>query len=174
MYSFKRTEGWYEGRPVAAGSTPSKPSSATFSASTKASITRTGLLSSTQSSRLSGNSVDCARSAPATKRFINFPPRIIRRILAAPAFSHTQGHVQTNVGILINLVSWSLVASRGDVDSRSSLNSIFVGRLRCIRAIDAQPHLHGAHHGGQELELFFVVAVSRIATGRIPVPHTGE
>src|SRR5262245_51917775 len=39
----------------------------------KASITRTGLLSSTQSSRLSGNSVDCARSAPATKRFINSP-----------------------------------------------------------------------------------------------------
>ena len=43
------------------------------SASTNASITRTGLLSSTQSSRHSGNSVDCARSAPAMKRFINPP-----------------------------------------------------------------------------------------------------
>src|SRR5215471_9277975 len=93
MYSFKRTEGWYDGRPVAAGSTPSKPSSATFSASTKASITRTGLLSSTQSSRLSGNSVDCARSDPCNEALHQFPRRIIRRILATPAFLHSQGHL---------------------------------------------------------------------------------
>ena len=37
-------------------------------------MTRTGLLSSTQSSRHSGNKLDCPRSAPATKRFID-PPR---------------------------------------------------------------------------------------------------
>src|SRR5262245_2441593 len=74
--------------PVAAGSTPSKPSSPTFNASTKASITRTGLLSSTQSSRLSGNSVDCARSAPATKRFINSPQNHRENLSSARVFTH--------------------------------------------------------------------------------------
>src|SRR4029077_5993209 len=43
------------------------------SLSTKASITRTGLSSSIQSSRHSGNSVACPRSVPSTKRFIRFP-----------------------------------------------------------------------------------------------------
>src|SRR5260370_42612109 len=38
------------------------------------STTRTELLSSTHSSRHSGNSVDCTRSAPSTKRFMNCPP----------------------------------------------------------------------------------------------------
>src|SRR5215813_2672439 len=71
MYSFNRVEGWYAGRPVAAGSTPSKPNSAESSASTNASITRTGLLSSMKSSRHSGNNVVCPRSAPAMKRFID-------------------------------------------------------------------------------------------------------
>src|SRR6516162_9553669 len=73
MYSFSRTDGWYDGRPVAAGSTPSKLISARSSASTNASITRTGLLSSMKSSRHSGNSVHCPRSASSTKRLINSP-----------------------------------------------------------------------------------------------------
>src|SRR6476646_798839 len=73
MYSLRRTEGWYDGRPVAAGSTPSKLISAKSSVSTNTSITRTGFLSSMKSSRHSGNSVDCPRSAPETKRFINSP-----------------------------------------------------------------------------------------------------
>jgi hypothetical protein len=43
------------------------------SASTNASTTRTGLLSSMKSSRHSGNSVDCPRSAPSMNRFIDCP-----------------------------------------------------------------------------------------------------
>jgi len=46
------------GRPVAAGSTSAKPSSVRSSSSTKTSTARTGLLSSTQSSRQSGSNVD--------------------------------------------------------------------------------------------------------------------
>src|ERR1700719_833810 len=78
MYSFRRTEGWYDGRPVAAGSTPSKLISARSSASTNASITRTGLFSLMKSSRHSGNSVHCPRSASSTKRLISFSRRITR------------------------------------------------------------------------------------------------
>src|SRR5215510_12980535 len=90
MYSFSRTEGWYDGRPVAAGSTPSKLISAKSSASTKTSITRTGLLSSMKSSRHSGKNVDCPRSIPETNRFIKSSPRITlekhsrRRVLTHP------------------------------------------------------------------------------------------
>src|SRR5258708_37495994 len=53
---------------------PSKPRLARSSESTKQSITRTDLLSSTHSSRHSGNSVDGPRSPPSTKRFMNRPP----------------------------------------------------------------------------------------------------
>src|SRR3954470_20825511 len=49
---------------------PSNPSLARSSASTNASTARTGLLSLIQSSRHSGNKVDCPRSAPTRKRFI--------------------------------------------------------------------------------------------------------
>src|SRR6516164_1874478 len=100
MYSFKRTEGWYDGLPVASGLTPSKPSSLRPSASTNASITLTGLSSLIQSSRHSGRSVDCVRSVPSTKRFI-LPPRIkfakVRESRQPNpqkhAFSHSQGHL---------------------------------------------------------------------------------
>jgi hypothetical protein len=61
------------GRPVTAGSTPSNPSLARSSASTNASMTRTGFSSSIQSSRHSGRSVDCPRSAPSTNRFMVTP-----------------------------------------------------------------------------------------------------
>src|SRR5262245_57038890 len=70
MYSFSRTAGCYEGRPVASGATPSNPTLDKSSLSTKASITRTGLSSSIQSSRHSGNSVAWPRSIPSTKRLI--------------------------------------------------------------------------------------------------------
>src|SRR5262245_21873170 len=70
MYSFSRTAGCYEGRPVASGATPSNPTLDKSSLATKASITRTGLSSSTQSSRHSGNSVAWPRSIPSTKRLI--------------------------------------------------------------------------------------------------------
>jgi hypothetical protein len=66
-------------RPVAAGCAPSNPKMASLSASTKASIPRTRLLSSTQSSRHSGNSVDCPRSAPQMRRFI-ISPRNLRGV----------------------------------------------------------------------------------------------
>jgi hypothetical protein len=56
---------------------------------------RTRLLSSTQSSMHSGNKVDCPRSAPATKRFID-PPEIAKRITASSAFSRSQGHGEKN------------------------------------------------------------------------------
>src|SRR4029453_8387171 len=91
MYSFRRTEGWYDGRPVAAGSTPSKLISAKSSASTNASITRTGLLSSMKSSRHSGSSVHCPRSASSTKRPINLSQESRENHNSGTAFSHSQG-----------------------------------------------------------------------------------
>src|SRR4051812_20040754 len=92
MYSFRRTEGWYDGRPVAAGSTPSKLISAKSSAPTNTSITRTGLLSSMKSSRHSGNSVHCPRSASSTKRLIDPPTESRGNHNSGTAFSHSQGH----------------------------------------------------------------------------------
>src|SRR5579872_335812 len=92
MSSLRRTDGWYEGRPVAAGSTPSKLISARSSASTNTSITRTGLLSSMKSSRHSGNSVHCPRSASSTKRRINSPAESQENHNSGGAFSHSQGH----------------------------------------------------------------------------------
>src|SRR3712207_75806 len=65
--------GWWDGRPVASGTTLSKPSALRSSASTKASMTRTGLSSPIQSSRLSGNRVVWLRSTPSTKRLIGSP-----------------------------------------------------------------------------------------------------
>src|SRR6476620_8429346 len=100
MYSFKRTEGWYDGRPVAAGFTPSKLISAKSRVSTNRSITRTGLLSSMKSSRHSGNSVDCPRSTSSTKRLINSPPESRENHNSGTAFSHSQGHWQTFWGRL--------------------------------------------------------------------------
>src|SRR5215469_4009346 len=91
MYSFSRTEGWYDGRPVAAGSTPSKLISTKSSESTNTSITRTGLLSSMKSSRHSGNSVHCPRSASSTKRFINSPTESQENHNSSTTFSHSQG-----------------------------------------------------------------------------------
>src|SRR4030095_15342140 len=91
MYSFRRTEGRYDGRPVAAGSTPSKLISAKSSASTNASITRTGLLSSMKSSRHSGSSVHCPRSASSTKRPINLSQESRENHNSGTAFSHSQG-----------------------------------------------------------------------------------
>src|SRR6266852_1563139 len=90
MYSFSSTDGWYEGRPVTSGSTPLNPSSARSSSSTKTSITRTGLSSPIQSSRLSGNSVLCPRSAPSTKRFIRSSPQIVRE-------SYRANHIKRSV-----------------------------------------------------------------------------
>src|ERR1700746_3273616 len=97
MYSFRRTEGWYDGRPVAAGSTPSKLISAKSSASTNASITRTRLLSSIKSSRHSGNSVHCPRSASSTKRLIHSPrAESWENHTSSTAFSHSQGQTEKN------------------------------------------------------------------------------
>src|SRR6266566_459330 len=73
MYSLSIGEGWYAGRPIPAASTPSKPRSRRSSASTNTSTARTGLLSSTQSSRHSGSNVACPRSSPATKPGIKSP-----------------------------------------------------------------------------------------------------
>src|SRR5580704_9173332 len=97
MESFNSTDGWYEGRPVASGSTPQNRSSARSSPPTKTSITRTGLSSQIQSSRHSGKSVLCPRSIPSTKRFI----RSLRksrsnhtaRITSTRAFLHSQGRL---------------------------------------------------------------------------------
>ncbi len=78
-------------RPLvrAAGSTPSKFISARSSASTNASIMRTGLLSSMKSSRHSGNSDQCRRSAASTKRLINSSRRNRARIIRIPRRFHT-------------------------------------------------------------------------------------
>src|SRR4029078_11158399 len=88
-------EGWYDGRPVAAGSTPSKLISAKSSAPTNTSITRTGLLSSMKSSRHSGNSVQCPPSASSTKRLIDPPTESRGNHNSGTAFSHSQGHKRT-------------------------------------------------------------------------------
>src|SRR5215831_13266948 len=88
MYSFSRIEGWYDGRPVAAGSTPSKLISARSISSTNTLITRTGLSSSMKSSRHSGNSVHCPRSTSSMKRLIN-PPKNHGRIITAAQRFHT-------------------------------------------------------------------------------------
>src|ERR1700726_4332091 len=94
MESFNSTDGWYEGRPVASGSTPQNRSSARSSPPTKTSITRTGLSSQTQSSRHSGNNVLCPRSIPSTKRFIRSLRKSRRnhtaRITSTRAFLHSQ------------------------------------------------------------------------------------
>src|SRR5260221_12942186 len=92
MYSFSGTDGWYEGRPVASGSTPPNPSSARSSSSTKTSIARTGLSSQIQSSRHSGNSVACARSVPSTKRLIRSSRESLARLTRNEAFLHSLGH----------------------------------------------------------------------------------
>src|ERR1700730_228152 len=96
MESFNSTDGWYDGRPVASGSTPQNRSSARWSPPTKTSITRTGLSSQIQSSRHSGNSVLWPRSIPSTKRFIRSLRKSRRnhtaRITSTRAFLHSQGH----------------------------------------------------------------------------------
>src|SRR4030088_1719062 len=90
MESFNSTDGWYEGRPVASGSTPQNRSSARSSPPTKTSITRTGLSSQIQSSRHSGKTVLCPRSIPSTKRFIRSPPQIAQE-------SYRQNHIERRV-----------------------------------------------------------------------------
>src|SRR6516165_2240843 len=114
MYSFSRTEGWYDGRPVAAGSTPSKLISAKSSASTKTSITRTGLLSSMKSSRHSGNSVHCPRSASSTKRLINSPQNHGGNHNSGVAFSHSQGHFRTHAVQQSEVLFDHLVGTTGE------------------------------------------------------------
>src|SRR6516225_4003896 len=98
MYSFSRTEGWYDGRPVAASSTPSKLISAKSNASTKTSITRTGLLSSMKSSMHSGKSVHCPRSASSTKRLIKSPAESRGNHNTGTALPHSQGKNATLQG----------------------------------------------------------------------------
>ena len=71
---------------------PFKAHSAKSSASTNTSITRTGLLSSMKSSRHSGSSVRCPRSASSTKRLINSPAESRENHSSSTVFSHNQGH----------------------------------------------------------------------------------
>src|SRR5256886_9099435 len=109
MESFNSTDGRYEGRPVASGSTPQNRSSARSSPPTKTSITRTGLSSSIQSSRHSGNSVVWLRSIPSTKRFIRFLRKSRRnhtaRITSTGAFLHSQGRKQLYAGGEVNEIA---------------------------------------------------------------------
>ena len=73
MEIFSSTPGWYAGRPVTAGLTPSNPSAARFNSTTNASTTRTGLSSPMKSFRHSGSNVTCCRSWPSTNRDISAP-----------------------------------------------------------------------------------------------------
>src|SRR5258708_1145836 len=95
MESFSGTDGWYEGCPVASGSTPPNASSARSSSSTKTSIARTGLSSQIQSSRHSGNSVACARSVPSTKRLIRSSRESLARLTRNEAFLHSLGQTRS-------------------------------------------------------------------------------
>jgi hypothetical protein len=54
----------------------------------------------------SGNSVDCVRSAPATKRLIDPPAESPRRIIATVTFSHIHGQVRT----LLDVARHGLIA----------------------------------------------------------------
>src|SRR6202023_899248 len=100
MESFNSTDGWYEGRPVASGSTPQNRSSARSSPPTKTSITRTGLSSQIHSSRHSGKRVLCPRTIPSTKRFIRSFRKSRRnhtaRITSIGVFLHSEGQTETN------------------------------------------------------------------------------
>src|ERR1700730_5283066 len=78
MESFNSTDGWYEGRPVASGSTPQNRSSARSSPPTKTSITRTGLSSQIQSSR------------PLNKALHPIPPQIAQE-------SYRKNHINPRV-----------------------------------------------------------------------------
>src|SRR5262245_51677544 len=49
-----------------------------------------------KSSRHSGNSVHCPRSASSTKRLIDSPVESRRNHNSGTAFSHSQGHLQTS------------------------------------------------------------------------------
>ncbi len=58
--------------------------------------TRTGLLSSMKSSRHSGNSVHCPRSASSTKRLVNSPTESRENHNSGTAFSHSLGQFRTS------------------------------------------------------------------------------
>jgi hypothetical protein len=59
------------------------------------------LLSSTHSSRHSGNSVDCPRSAPSTKRFMNCPPAN-RQANHSRQFVFTQPGSDSDICVFLN------------------------------------------------------------------------
>src|SRR5215510_8492596 len=132
MYSFSRIEGWYDGRPVAAGSTPSKLISARSISSTNTLITRTGLSSSMKSSRHSGNSVHCPRSTSSMKRLIN-PPKNHGRIITAAQRFHTARvtNVQFHRGRASNLFRSDPKSGHSVVHVRSAALCQMQTRRRC-------------------------------------------
>src|ERR1700749_3499022 len=130
MYSFSRTAGWYDGRPVAAGSTPSKLISARSSVSTNTSITRTGLLSSIKSSRHSGNSVHCPRSASSTKRLIHSPrAESWENHTSSTAFSHSQGHFRHSQPVRVDTVEKVENSTSAKFSLKSARGALRQGKL---------------------------------------------
>ena len=64
-----------------------------------------------------GNSVDCPRSASSTKRFINCPRQIARRIMADNSFSRGQGHLQPSADVM---PMSALASSKADIGLHST------------------------------------------------------
>ena len=96
-----------------------------------------------KSSRHSGNNVDCSRSTPATKRFINPPANragiISRRITSTSVFSHSQGQTRT-CGVRQRSVRFTLLTDIGECvrQDRSPGSEPFANRHAAVRKCSAQ------------------------------------
>src|SRR3954471_18489416 len=125
---------------------PSNPSLARSSASTNASTARTGLLSLIQSSRHSGNKVDCPRSAPTRKRFIRSSRKsrenLIPRIKSSDAFLRSQGHSRPS-GFSSRSEHVLLCSKSGSKIRVSASTAIGFGGLMVSADGLSQRHLHG-------------------------------
>jgi hypothetical protein len=103
------------------------------------------LSASIQSSRHSGNNVDCPRSTPSTKRFIATSPENRVTILSCEAFSHSLGRQQKLSSAAENLefcaagLCFGLGLAdvtehrRGAIRTRTRLSDPKVGKLRYIQ-----------------------------------------
>ena len=125
-------------------STPSNPISAKSSASTNTSMTRTGLLSSMKSSRHSGNSVHCQRSASSTKRLIYSPGEALLAFYDFPA-EHWKHLRTTNViESAFATVRHRTVRAKGCLSNKTALAMIFKlaeAAEKCWRRLDGHNQL---------------------------------
>ena len=110
---------------------------------------RTGLFSSIQSSRHSGNSVDCPRSAPSTKRFIRSP--------ATPSGSYHAGRFHTprfetcRSDFARRTTGWAKLGHSGRCKSQGKMaNGYHCTQLKCGRMDTPRNLQAGAFAGTAE------------------------